>query len=288
MHPIWSFPYYSTFIVKQILGYAFFLVVCFIGVGIGVYVGDLEKLRDEDQRLIKRFMFICCKIGLKFCGYTLEDPRNLRVCYKKWLGPDWKPKWDGACTIVGNHVSFLESIVLIGSKLASFVGIKQLQKIPGVGLIYAVLRVIAVDRDSINSASSREIVKNMINKRQTEMSEGKVRNPLCIYPEGFTTNGEQLASFKKGAFASLKPVQPFFIEYCQVEGGTRPDQSNLLLSEFTSFYIMCCGKPGGVIKHTYLPIFEPNEYFWQQHWEPFKKEKNKVDVYMEVVRGLIL
>lgn len=38
--------------------------------------------------------------------------------------------------------------------------------------------------------------------------EGKSKVPFMIYPEGSTSNGEYLMSFKKGAFFSLLPIQP--------------------------------------------------------------------------------
>jgi hypothetical protein len=38
--------------------------------------------------------------------------------------------------------------------------------------------------------------------------DGKTKVPFLIFAEGSTSNGEYLMSFKKGAFASLLPVQP--------------------------------------------------------------------------------
>jgi hypothetical protein len=38
--------------------------------------------------------------------------------------------------------------------------------------------------------------------------DGKTKVPFLIFAEGATTNGEYLMSFKKGAFASLLPIQP--------------------------------------------------------------------------------
>ena len=34
--------------------------------------------------------------------------------YSKWLGPDWKPEWSGASTIVSNHVSWLDICISYG------------------------------------------------------------------------------------------------------------------------------------------------------------------------------
>ncbi len=36
---------------------------------------------------------------------------------------------------------------------------------------------------------------------------------LLIFPEGTTTNGQQLLEFQRGAFATGKPVQPMLLRY---------------------------------------------------------------------------
>jgi len=45
--------------------------------------------------------------------------------------------------------------------------------------------------------------------------------------------------------------------------------------------------------HTYtvnfLPVFEPNEYFWKHHWEPNQeKEKTKHKTYARVIREIMI
>jgi lysophosphatidylcholine acyltransferase/lyso-PAF acetyltransferase len=52
----------------------------------------------------------------------------------------------------------------------------------------------------------------IIKERQMLAEQGKTP-PILIYPEGATTNGEALVYFAKGAFASLRPVQPILIKY---------------------------------------------------------------------------
>ena len=37
--------------------------------------------------------------------------------------------------------------------------------------------------------------------------------PICVFPEGGTSNGQYLLSFKRGAFASLKAVKPIVLKY---------------------------------------------------------------------------
>lgn len=51
---------------------------------------------------------------------TFEKPK---VCYKKYLGPDWVPDYDPkhcAC-VVGNHSSFFDVPIHVKQQLACFV-----------------------------------------------------------------------------------------------------------------------------------------------------------------------
>jgi len=90
-----------------------------------------------------------------------------------------------------------------------------------------------------------------------------MKQPLCIFPEGATANGEYITQFKKGAFSTLSPVQPFTLKY---DAWYQPAMICLPLN--ISFFINCCSPPNGVVKQKIFPVFKPNEYFWKKHWEP--------------------
>ena len=34
-----------------------------------------------------------------------------KVCYKKWLGPDWKPTYENPGCKISNHSSFIDILV---------------------------------------------------------------------------------------------------------------------------------------------------------------------------------
>jgi len=96
-----------------------------------------------------------------------------------------------------------------------------------------------------------------------------LRQPIHIYPEGSTTNGTAILKFKKGAFASLKAVKPM----CFCYRGLMANPSfgtpfNHILYAFLQFH---CVSIKAVRKD--LPVFEPNNYFWQHHWKEGKEEK---------------
>jgi 1-acyl-sn-glycerol-3-phosphate acyltransferase len=105
--------------------------------------------------------------------------------------------------------------------------------------------------------------------------KGNERNPLLIFPEGATTNGEYLMKFKKGAFASLLPVQPYI---------ANAHSMNISVSLNYSFFISSHSMPNKTLNIDLFPVFAPNEYFWKHHWEPNQDKEKKVDTYMRVVR----
>ena len=41
----------------------------------------------------------------------------------------------------------------------------------------------------------------------------KHRNPVCVFPEGTTTNGKYLTHFHRGAFVPGVPVKPVHLSY---------------------------------------------------------------------------
>ena len=56
-------------------------------------------------------------VGFANIKYTYVD-----VDLKKYLGPDWKPKYDGAPTIIGNHRSWMDVVIALHVFTPAFVG----------------------------------------------------------------------------------------------------------------------------------------------------------------------
>ena len=53
----------------------------------------------------------------------------------------------------------------------------------------------------------------LIKQRCDFIMEGKKFSPILIFPEGTTTNGKYIISFKRGAFAHMFPVKIFGLKY---------------------------------------------------------------------------
>lgn len=91
--------------------------------------------------------------------------------------------------------------------------------------------------------------------------------PLLIYPEGGTTNGTGVIKFSKGAFDSLLPVKPVCMKYWSLRGQVAHGDCTSILWYFVYFMnnLLCTATLYE------LPVFEPNEYFWKNHWNPDKE-----------------
>ena len=103
---------------------------------------------------------------------------------------------------------------------------------------------------------------------------------MIVFAEGGTTNGQNLIKFKKGAFASLKPVKPLVVrEWSLVGSATRGDVMGIWHWSFLIPF-MCVFYTAEMLE---MPVFEPNEYFWKKYWDG-KNEEDKWKVYSEAVR----
>lgn len=66
--------------------------------------------------------------------------------YKKWLGPNWKPEWQGAGTLISNHVCWMDIVLTLSIFHPSFVSKASVKKYPGIGLIAQAIDCLFLDR----------------------------------------------------------------------------------------------------------------------------------------------
>lgn len=107
-----------------------------------------------------------------------------------------------APVFVPNHLSFIDPIWAVAVCGCSAVSRASNFKLPIVGSIMRAIQCIGVDR---NDPDSRSATTNEI-KRRAAPGSGFPR--VVLFPEGTTTNGRAVISFKAGAFGPGRPVQP--------------------------------------------------------------------------------
>ena len=208
-----------------------------------------------------------------------EDPKIIKF-YKKYLGENYDPSKfkDKYTTVIANHVSWADILYLKSKFGSSFISKDSVKKIPMVGYLSYAFKTLYINRQS---KDSRIEILQSIAERQKELIEGKSFFPMCIYPEGTTSNGRSLIQFKKGAFYSLTPIKIFLLKVDNREGkfpltaGGMDILTNMALSLtfFTNRF--------DAIE---LPVFAPNDYLF----ENFKHlGKDKPEIFAEACRHLM-
>lgn len=114
---------------------------------------------------------------------------------------------------VGNHLSYLDVLVIASQQPACFVTSVEIKETPGLGLICQMSGCLFVERR--NKTNLRKEVSDLTNGLLHDLS-------VAIFPEATSTNGEQILRFRRplfmGAIDAGKPVIPFCLNYRQVGG----------------------------------------------------------------------
>lgn len=113
-----------------------------------------------------------------------------------------KPKY--VSTIISNHVSWLDGFISISQTGCALAPDAGFAKAPIFGTFLKVMDALFMPRS--NNAEEKEKALLTIKTRQEEIEEKGNYSPFLIFPEGSTTNGTALMSFKRGAFNFEKTV----------------------------------------------------------------------------------
>ena len=74
-----------------------------------------------------------------------------KVCYKKYLGPDWKPRYDNFSSRVSNHSAWADILAHMYHQTPSFVSKSAVLKIPFIGKIAELCGSLFLERASNDS-----------------------------------------------------------------------------------------------------------------------------------------
>ena len=168
-----------------------------------------------------------------------------------WINEKGKPaSCDEAPVIVANHMGFVEPVILLSKFLPSPVGAEETLMVPIVGVICQSLQCVTVRRKERSSRG--DLIREL--KRRCKPNSGWPQ--VMVYPEGTTTNGQALITFKGGAFIPGAAVQPVAVRFpsgsrvnpAWVSCGPGPLQLllRLLCEPFSRAYV------------EYLPVHHPN------------------------------
>lgn len=100
-------------------------------------------------------------------------------------------------------------------------------------------------------------------ERQIKAERGEAM-PLCIFPEGATSNGTSILQFQKGAFLTGRAVKPHYSKYWSVTSASpcHGDAISMVAHILVMIHTL-------YTRYTLyeMPVFKPNEYFWKHHWD---------------------
>jgi len=176
--------------------------------------------------VLVRFVFalLCIALGVSFSYAALCCPQHgymralalrlMLACTRGllwWLGFHWVA-WSGkpaskstAPIVVSNHVSFMETFYL--TYVLHACGMTETStRSSAAGSATRALDYVFVDRADPESRTAAQ------NAMQAKVSDSRARQ-FMMCPEGQTSNGSQIISFKEGAFRLGVPVQPVAVKY---------------------------------------------------------------------------
>lgn len=120
--------------------------------------------------------------------------------------------------IVANHASWLDILTLNASKRLYFVSKAEVAGWPGVGLLARATGTVFIARKATEAMAQQAVF-------ETRLAAG---HKLCFFPEGTSTDGQRLLTFKSTLFAAFfaenmprdMSIQPVSVAYFGPEGAS--------------------------------------------------------------------
>ena len=204
------------------------------------------------------------------------------VDYSFYLGPDYKSTMSTktTSTVIANHVSWLDVIVIARRFLPSMAPKDALKSVPLVNTLADAIGSLYMPRGG--TREEKDKVLDLIRERQ-EMVEDSNDGylPLLIFPEGTTNNGRTCYLFKKGAFLAEKKIRPLTLTYSDRIVSPAWENIDFLPYIFIFLSNICCN----TCHLQQLPDFEPNEYLFSTH---ASKGSTRWEIYAWALREIIL
>jgi 1-acyl-sn-glycerol-3-phosphate acyltransferase len=119
----------------------------------------------------------------------------------------------GSVLLAGNHMSYID-VIVIGSQLpACFVTSVEIKETPGLGLICRMAGCLFVERRS----------RQDLHREIGELRDGLEHDlTVAIFPEATSTNAEKILRFRRALFLSAiqakRPVVPMCLNYRRLSG----------------------------------------------------------------------
>jgi 1-acyl-sn-glycerol-3-phosphate acyltransferase len=167
--------------------------------------------------------------------------------------------------------------ILIAQLRTAFASKRNFRDFPIFGILVKALGCLFISRGA--SADKRDQIVEQIGERQQTVELTGKYPPICIFPEGGTSNGHYILPLKRGAFASLRAVKPIILKYSY--GTVSPAWD---VAPFMPLVIMMLSLFDFKCEVIELPTFIPNDYLFSNHAD---KGKEKHEIYAWAVREVM-
>jgi len=168
--------------------------------------------------------------------------------------------------IVANHSSYLDVILMMSTYAAAFLAKTGTLGVPMIGRISEAIGCIYVDlktrsrgledKKNPDSTPGREgSVTAHLCKKIVELEADPDSQPIVVFPEGTTTNGTALTTFKSGAFVAGRPVQPILIRYRHK--WFNPSWETIV---FTEHVFKLLSQVYNAVELIELPVYDPSQH----------------------------
>jgi len=192
----------------------FFGTIFIMGVLIRLTCGNKPSNADQSKltrKIVKTILNICSVSLITSFGYYNVKKVKINL----WdVDPTYPRNQRSvpAPIVVSNHVSWFDTAIFMNHPAApSFMGKASIEHYPLFGPIAKGIQSLFVD--SFNK-DSRDGVMSRLRERIDRFNKNpECVAPITIFPEGTTSNGKYILSFKKGAFCNLTPVHLVGLKY---------------------------------------------------------------------------
>ena len=184
----WNFPFYVTFLPRFLIS-MIFTIICGIAGEFLIGPKDTSGWRYETVKFLIRLAGI---INLKMAGWTRSETIFADLDYSEYLGPGWKKEYDGASTLVSNHVSFLDTVFAIYYYYPTIVSRESSKHIPFVGAGLKAMNTVFVARAGADAKESKRLAAEQISSHQKSVERGEKTTPISVQAEGCCTRESEL------------------------------------------------------------------------------------------------
>ncbi|KAA8498263.1 Lysophospholipid acyltransferase LPEAT1 [Porphyridium purpureum] len=162
---------------------------------------------------------------------------------------------ESALILVANHVSVFDFLYFLSEYAPSFVAQSSFMRIPLLGDLAQNLQCIFVNREARAAPSAAELVADRY--LSMDESDGSGFPALALFPEGTTSNGDQLLRFSAGAFALGRSVQPVVLSYPMMRWMSDVDPALVGVTPFSTLRLLA--EPVLSLNVKYLSVHRPSE-----------------------------